>query len=93
MKLTTPIINSLTRAGIDYNLNAKNDQADKVEVSNRFTGETTTVHPLIAEVVKWIYKTNDAFDHGDQSVKISDFDRLRYFVLANDPTAYYLLLD
>lgn len=93
MKLTQPIINTLERAGIDYKLNAKNEPTDRVEVSNRFTGETATVHPLIAKIINWVYETNNAYERGDNTVKLSDFDRLRYFVLANDPTAYYLCLD
>ena len=86
------VINSFNRVGINYQ---NFDNTSKgVMVSNRFGyGGSCETTVLIAELISWVYNTSNAFERGDYSVKIADFDRIRYFIMAEDRKAYMLCLD
>lgn len=85
------VINSFKRVGINHEpLVAR---TDTVEVDNRFGGGSAVTSPLVAACIAWVYKTSNAYEYGDYSVKIADFDRIRYFVLAEDSNAYMTCLD
>ena len=56
-------------------------------------GGSCTTTPLVAELIEWVYRTNDAIDAGRSNVKIDDFDRVRYFIAETDPTAYSTCID
>jgi hypothetical protein len=84
------VINTLDRVGIDKTL----DNTVKSEtIANRFTGEPANVTPLVFECIDWVYRTSNAFESGRSSIKLADFDRVRYFVAEVDPTAYNTCLD
>ncbi len=85
------VINTLERVGIDYK--PLLTRTDKVTVENRFGGGSCETSPLIARLIAWVYATNNAYETGDETVKIADFDRIRYFVLAEDQNAYNTCLD
>jgi hypothetical protein len=89
--LTQPVKNTMDRIGIDYASLEKNPLP--VPVTNRFTGETCVTSVLVAECVRKIYAISNAYENGDQTVNVSDFDRLRYFVLAADQTVYNTCVD
>ena len=91
MIIRQPVKNTMDRVGIDYATLEK--LTEKVEVANRFTGVTCITTPLVAECVSKIYAINNAYESGDNSVKISDFDRLRYFVLEADSDVYSTCID
>lgn len=91
MAIKTSVINSFNRVGIDYM--AVNHTVKHVEVQNRFNGETVQTTELVAKCIDWVYNTSNAYERGDYSVKIADFDRIRYFVLAEDSKAYSVCLD
>jgi len=84
------VINTFDRVGIDKTL----DHTGKTEtISNRFTGATAEVTPLIFECIDWVYRTSNKYEAGDTRVKLDDFDRVRYFVAEADPEAYSTCLD
>lgn len=87
------VINTFNRVGIPYQDILAYQRNELVVVRNRFSGETTTTTPLVARCIKWVYDTSNAYELGDYSVRISDFDRIRYFVLAEDSKAYMTCLD
>ena len=85
------VINGFNRVGINYE---NFDNTIKgVTVHNRFGGGSCDTTALISELISWVYDTSNAFERGDYSVKVSDFDRIRYFVLAEDRKAYNTCLD
>ena len=85
------VINTFNRVGIDYK--ALENQTQKVEVSNRFSGEVCETNPLIAHLIAWVYETNDNYEMGIQKVNLSDFDRIRYFIAEVDGNAYSTCID
>lgn len=85
------VINSFNRVGIDYL--GLQDKTDKIKVDNRFGGGSCETSPLIAECIAWVYQTSNDYEAGVQAVKIQDFDRIRYFVAAEDNNAYMTCLD
>lgn len=94
MPIKQSVINTFKRVGIDP-LVAQDllDSKDKITVENRFGGGSCEVNLLIAILIKWVYKTSDAYEAGDHSVNVSDFDRVRYFILDQDSTAYNTCID
>lgn len=85
------VINTFNRVGIKYE---NFDNTIKgVTVHNRFGGESCDTTVLISELISWVYDTGNAYARGDYSVKIEDFNRIRYFVLAEDRKAYMTCLD
>ena len=91
MTIKQSVLNTFNRVGIDYT--AYLDKNDKVIVENRFGGGSCETIPLIAKLIRWVYATSDAYEEGDQTVKVSDFDRVRYFILEVDPEAYSTCID
>ena len=91
MKIKNSVIASFNRVGIDYQSLEK--LSGKVETQNRFSGVTCEVSPLIAHLIAWVYSTSNDYEAGIQDVNISDFDRVRYFILAEDKNAYYTCID
>jgi len=85
------VINSFKRVGIPWErLQAETEQ---VEVTNRFGGGSCVTSKLVSYLISWIYKTSNAYEMGDRSVTVSDFDRIRYYVLSVDSNAYYTCID
>lgn len=91
MTLTQPIINTFNRVGIPYENLIKN--RDYVFATNRFSGESVETSVLIAYLVDWVYQTSDDYEIGITKVKLSDFDRVRYFIAKVDPKAYSTCID
>ena len=87
-----PVRNSFDRVGFDYKefLNHTNNVTS---VQNWISGETCETHILLAACIRWVYDTALAFERGDYRVKISDFDRIKLFVLEEDSNAYMTCLD
>jgi hypothetical protein len=93
MTIKQSVINSFNRVGIPYQDILAYKRNELEVVKNRFSGESTTTTALVAECINWVYKTSEAYERGDYSVKVADFDRIRYFVLAEDSEAYMTCLD
>jgi len=91
MTIKQSVLNTFDRVGIDY----KFYEADKEKhiASNRFGGGECKVSRLVFECIQWVYNTSNAYERGDYSVKVGDFDRIRYFVAEVDPEAYRTCLD
>lgn len=91
MTIKQSVINTFNRVGIDYKklLKIKN----KVEVFNRFSGESAVTTSLLARCVQWVYGTSNDYELGIRKVNISDFDRVRYFILEADSNVYMTCID
>lgn len=85
------VLNSFKRVGINHE-NFDNT-AKTVTVDNRFGGGSCQTTELLAHLIGWVYKTSNAYEYGNYAVKVADFDRIRYFVLAEDSNAYMTCLD
>jgi hypothetical protein len=85
------VINTFNRVNINHELMLQ--ISGTRTATNRFTGDSVETTPLIAACIRWVYKTSNAYEYGDFSVKTSDFDRIRYFVLEQDSKAYNVCLD
>ena len=89
MNIKQSVINTFNRIGLDYkSFEGEPYDSMKVEVRNWITDESCKVHPLIRECIKWVYKTQLQYERGDSKVNLSDFDRIRYFILEQDQEAY-----
>jgi len=83
--------NSFDRVGIPYQTL---DNEEKIFVSrNLLSGETCLTTDLIRYCILWVYTQQMRYDKGDRTTRVSDFDRIRYFVLDQDKTAYMTCLD
>lgn len=91
MTIKQSVKNTFDRVGIDYN--ALDNSRRDVATSNRFTGETVETTELIAHCIEWVYKINNQYEMGRMDINVSDFDRVRYFVLEQDHNAYMTCLD
>ena len=85
------VINTFNRVGIDYKPLLEDKEV--YTVSNRFTGETCSTSLLVATLIDYIYRISNQYEMGIYKVNISDFDRLRYFVLEIDNNAYTTCID
>jgi hypothetical protein len=85
------VLNTFKRVGINHEV-LDNTQKTKT-VENRFGGGICQTTELIAFLIDWVYVTSNAYEFGDYRVKIGDFDRIRYFILAEDSNAYMTCLD
>ena len=86
IKIKQSVINTFERVGIDYkkySLTTDND-GNKITVNNRFGGGSCETSPLIARLIEWVYQTSNDYEVGNQKVNVSDFDRIRYFILDQD---------
>ena len=91
MKIKQSVINTFNRVGIPYEKWVK--ETDQVEVCNRFGGGCCLTTPLIKKLVEWVYRVNNDYDMGITEVRLSDFDRIRYFILEQDRNVYYTCID
>lgn len=85
------VLNTFKRVGIQYNT-MDNTIKDHI-VYNRFDGGSCKTTELISYLIDWVYNTSNKYERGDYAVKVSDFDRIRYFVLDQDQNAYNVCLD
>ena len=92
MKIKQPVINTFKRVGFPYETYEAFENT-KTEVSNWLSGETVETTPLIRDLVEWVYRTQMDFERGVQKVNVSDFDRIRYFILEVDPKVYSTCID
>ena len=91
MKIRQAVINTFNRVGIDYKKLV--EKKGTYAVQNRFSGEVCYTSALIAYLVEWVYATSNQYEMGNYKVKISDFDRIRYFILEVDSNAYSICID
>lgn len=91
MNIKQSVKNTFDRVGIDYN--SLENQTELVNVENRFGYGSCEVLPLVAKCIDWVYRTSNDYESGIQKVNLSDFDRVRYFVLEVDSNAYSVCLD
>lgn len=84
------VVNTFKRVGIDYK--TLQESPDTI-VTNRFTGEQCETSALVAFCVRWVYQISDFLEAGIQKVSISDFDRIRYFILDADQKVYMKCID
>ena len=90
MAIKQSVINTFGRIGI--NPEQFDNTAKNVTVANRFGGGSVQTTELLAKCIDWVYNEGeDGVRSG--KVKVSDFDRIRYFVLAEDSKAYNVCLD
>jgi len=85
------VVNTLKRVGIEYE--PLLTDINNVTVYNRFSGESCITTPLIAKLISWVYSTSNDYEDGTSSVNLSDFDRIRYFILEQDSNAYTTCID
>lgn len=91
MKIKQSVINTFNRVGIKYD---EFDNTEKdITVYNRFGGGSCETTELIAFLVDWVYSTSNDYERGINKVKISDFDRVRYFILDADSNVYTTCID
>lgn|SRR5574343_239413 len=91
MNIKQSVINTFNRVGIPYE--ALLEQTGTVKVVNRFGYGSCETTPFVAHLIQWVYETSNRYERGDYKINISDFDRVRYFVLATDSKAYMTCLD
>lgn len=93
MTIKQSVINTFDRVGIYPDVQSLINKTDKVTAYNRFGfGECQTT-PLIKYLIEWVYQISNAYENGKHDVNVSDFDRVRYFVLEQDSNAYNTCLD
>ena len=91
MKIKQPVINTFNRVGIDYK--KYQNLTEKWDICNRFTGQEVTVDPIISVCIQWVYATSNDYESGINKINLSDFDRVRYFILEQDKNAYMTCID
>ncbi len=91
MNIKQSVINTFNRVGIAHEILLS--RTDRITMNNQFGFGSCETSALIAACIAWVYKTSRDFEYGIHKVNISDFDRVRYFVLAEDRTAYMTCLD
>lgn len=91
MAIKQSVINTFNRVGIDYK--ALDNTKKEIPIANRFTGKEINTTDLIARCIEWVYETSDQYETGLSNVNVSDFDRIRYFVMEQDTNAYMTCLD
>lgn len=90
MAIKQSVINTFGRIGINHEQFNNTDK--NVTASNRFGAGSVQTTELIAKCIDWVYNEGEN-GVASGSVKVSDFDRIRYFVLAEDSKAYSVCLD
>lgn len=91
MKIKQSVINTFNRVKIPYEV--LQALPGTVRVSNRFSGETVETTKFIAYLIRWVYNTSNAYEVGISTVRVDDFDRVRYFILEADRDAYMTCID
>jgi hypothetical protein len=87
------VINTFGRVGLNNYQELLDRDNEKVVAENQFGYGTVETTPLVAECIKLVYRIGRDYNYGDYSVRVDDFDRLRYFVLEQDSKAYRVCLD
>jgi hypothetical protein len=85
------VINTFNRVGIDYQ--SLDNHKTTFRATNRFSGDSCGTTELIAHLIQWVYNTSNDYERGYQAVNVSDFDRVRYFILEQDSNAYTTCID
>ena len=94
MTIKQSVKNTFKRVGIDYETLCKiGDDGVQWTAINWISKEQVQVHPLIFTCIGFVYETQLAYEQGKRIVNLSDFDRVRYFVLEQDSNAYNTCLD
>jgi len=91
MTIKQSVVNTFNRVGIDYQKYM--NQPGKVTVFNRFGNGSCVTTALVAHLIDWVYQTSNQYEMGVQKVNVSDFDRIRYFILDVDQNAYNVCID
>jgi hypothetical protein len=92
MKIKQSVVNTFDRVGINYK--PLMDKTEKITVQNRFGGGSCETSPLVAYLINWVYSVSNLYEIGQgKDIKISDFDRVRYFILEVDANAYSTCID
>ena len=92
MKIKQSVVNTFDRVGIDYK--PLMDKTEKVSVQNRFSGGSCETTPLVAYLINWVYSVSNLYEIGQgEDISLSDFDRVRYFILEVDANAYSTCID
>lgn len=91
MKIKQSVINTFNRVGIPYQELMAVETPKRVH--NRFTGEGITTTYFLAYLVEWVYQTSNNYEYGINKVNVSDFDRIRYFILEQDHEVYSTCID
>lgn len=91
MPIKQSVINTFKRCNIPYE-NLDNVVKDRNAI-NRFSGESCKTTELIAFLVRWVYATSNDYERGISDVRVSDFDRVRYFILDQDREVYNTCID
>lgn len=85
------VINTFNRVGIPYETLLSDERSSVAK--NWLTGEECLTTPLIAFCIQWIYDTQLKYESGDYSIKVSDFDRVRYFIAEQEIATYMTCID
>jgi len=85
------VLNTFNRVGIDHT--AYDNETRNTEVCNRFSGECIKTTQLIAFLVEWVYDVSNEYERGDTHIKVSDFNRIRYFILDQHSDVYSTCID
>ena len=91
IRIKQSVINTFKRVNIQpwlYYNTVKN-----VPVTNRFSGETVETTALLKALVQWVYATSNEYENGNYTVRLDDFDRIRYFILDQDSNVYMTCID
>jgi hypothetical protein len=91
MEIKKSVINTFNRVHFPYEQYLA--KTEKETVKNHITGESVETSCLVARCICWVYATSYKFERGDYSISVADFDRIRYFILAQDPKAYMTCID
>lgn len=92
VEIKQSVINTFERVGLNYKL-LLGDARKSVTVTNRFGYGSCETTPLIEGVIQKVYDISNAYEYGDYSVRMDDFDRLKHFVVEKDSNAYMTCLD
>jgi hypothetical protein len=85
------VINTFNRVGIPFR-ELDNEKKDCM-VANWITGATSETTELIKYCVNWVYRTSLDYEKGNRKINLSDFDRVRYFILDQDEHTYMACID
>ena len=91
MKIKQSVINTFNRVGIPYEELMKIEKPTRTR--NRLTGEGITTTYFLSYLVAWVYQTSNDYEYGINKVNVSDFDRVRYFILEQDGEVYRACLN
>jgi len=85
--------NTMKRVGIWDSYQLLSKDSEKIKVMNRFGFGSCETTKAIAMLINWVYDISNQYEMGIRSVNISDFDRIRYYILDQDDNAYMTCID